>query len=69
MKIALTGSEGFIGTHLKERLLQKGHEVVAIDDLSHPCKFKKGRFMEKNILAVTSFDLKGCNYITHLSSL
>ena len=34
MKILLTGGAGFIGSHLAEKLLKDGHEVVAIDDLS-----------------------------------
>lgn len=34
MKALITGGAGFIGSHLAERLLQTGHEVVTIDDLS-----------------------------------
>jgi len=34
MKALITGGAGFIGSHLAERLLQTGHEIVAIDDLS-----------------------------------
>ncbi len=34
MRILITGGAGFIGSHLAERLLGMGHEVVAIDDLS-----------------------------------
>ncbi|MFZ0534448.1 MAG: NAD-dependent epimerase/dehydratase family protein, partial [Anaerolineales bacterium] len=33
-KILVTGGAGFIGSHLCELLLQKGHTVVAIDNLS-----------------------------------
>ena len=33
-KILVTGGAGFIGSHLCELLLQKDHEVVAIDNLS-----------------------------------
>jgi UDP-glucose 4-epimerase len=32
--ILITGGAGFIGSHLCERLVHKGHHVVAIDDLS-----------------------------------
>jgi UDP-glucose 4-epimerase len=34
MKALITGGAGFIGSHLAEHLLDTGHEVVAIDDLS-----------------------------------
>lgn len=34
MKILVTGGAGFIGSHLCEALIEYGHEVVALDDLS-----------------------------------
>jgi nucleoside-diphosphate-sugar epimerase len=34
MRILITGGAGFIGSHLAERLLEMGHRVVVIDDLS-----------------------------------
>jgi UDP-glucuronate 4-epimerase len=34
MKILLTGGAGFIGSHLAERLLGQGHELVLIDELN-----------------------------------
>lgn len=34
MNVLVTGGAGFIGSHLAERLLDDGHAVAAIDDLS-----------------------------------
>jgi UDP-glucose 4-epimerase len=34
MKILITGGAGFIGSHLTDRLLEKGEEVFVVDDLS-----------------------------------
>ena len=34
MKALLTGGAGFIGSHLAERLLARGHEVMVLDNLS-----------------------------------
>ena len=34
MKALITGGAGFIGSHLAERLIGTGHEVIVIDDLS-----------------------------------
>ena len=33
MRIAITGAAGFIGSHLSEALLDRGHRVVGIDNL------------------------------------
>lgn len=34
MKSLVTGAAGFLGSHVAEELLRRGHEVVALDDLS-----------------------------------
>lgn len=38
MKILITGAAGFIGGHLAEYYKNKGHELILIDNFSHPSK-------------------------------
>jgi len=33
MRIVITGGAGFIGSHLADRFLSEGHQVVAVDNL------------------------------------
>jgi nucleoside-diphosphate-sugar epimerase len=70
MNVLITGSEGFIGTHLKERLLSEGHGVMCIDDLSHPCKFRHGHFINDSILNIEKHipQIKLCDKIVHLAA-
>lgn len=34
MKVLLTGAAGFLGSHLSSKLIESGHHVVGLDDLS-----------------------------------
>ncbi len=56
--ILITGGAGFLGYHLSMTLLQKGFEVIAVDDLSHGdlsnisncLAFPKFKFYQRDIL-------------------
>jgi UDP-glucose 4-epimerase len=58
MRVVVTGGAGFIGSHLSEALLEKGHEVWALDDLStgrveNLRSFERNprfRFLEGNVM-------------------
>lgn len=39
LRVLLTGGAGFIGSHVAEHFLERGHEVAVVDDLSN------GRFL------------------------
>ena len=45
MKFLITGGAGFIGSHLAGRLLERGEEVVVLDDLSTGSKKNIERFL------------------------
>lgn len=57
MKICVTGHKGFIGSHLWERLLEDGHELIGID-------LKEGN----DILDLKPEDLYGVEYVFHLAA-
>ena len=48
MKILVTGTAGFIGFHLAKRLLERGDEVIGIDNINdyYDIKVKYGRLKE-----------------------
>ena len=34
MRVLITGGAGFIGSHLCDYMLEQGHDVIAMDNLS-----------------------------------
>lgn len=53
MKVVVTGASGFIGSHLCDRLLEAGHEVVGIDGY---VPFYPRAMKEKNIAVAQASD-------------
>lgn len=54
MKALVTGGAGFIGSHLADRLIEEGHEVTVVDNLSTGKKEninKRARFHKMDILS------------------
>ena len=43
-KVLVTGSNGFIGFHLVQFLLEKNFKVIGIDNLSSVSKYTRRRF-------------------------
>ena len=71
MNILVTGSQGFIGTHLREVLEIEGYKVIGLDNMSHPCKYCKGEFINADILDIDIFKdkLKDVDLIVHLAAI
>lgn len=77
MKALVTGGAGFIGSHLCELLISRGHEVVAYDNMSSGrtsnfSSFGKApgfRFIEGDIRDPASLDaaMDGVDWVFHLA--
>jgi UDP-glucose 4-epimerase len=76
-RIGITGAAGFIGSHLCDRLLGDGYEVVGVDDLSMGSLENLGCLNNRNF-ALEVFDctrrrdlraaFRGCDAIVHLAA-
>ncbi len=59
MKIMVTGGAGFIGSHLTRRLIDEGHKVVVVDDLSNGYREnvpKDAEFLELDLSSERLYD-------------
>jgi UDP-glucose 4-epimerase len=69
MKVAVTGGAGFIGSHLVDRLIEEGNEVLVIDNfLSGDNANAKAKLLKKDILSDLSADLKGIGTVFHFAA-
>lgn len=74
-KTLVTGGAGFIGSHVTEHLVAKGHDVVVLDDLSGGFKdnliegseFVKGSINDVNLID-NLFDSHKFDYVFHLAA-
>jgi UDP-glucose 4-epimerase len=78
MRVLITGGAGFIGSHLSDRLIEAGHRVTAVDDLStgrleniaHLEGAPGFQFVHESIMHETVMDrlASDCDVIYHLAS-
>ncbi len=75
MRILISGAAGFIGSHLTDRLLADGHQVVAVDNLltgrrenvAHLASNKAFEFLEHDICQPLERD-GPVDFVCHLAS-
>jgi UDP-glucose 4-epimerase len=77
-RIGITGGAGFIGSHLCERLLDEGREVVTVDNLSHGDLANLSTFIGNPNFRFHQLDCRdarqlrrafaGCDAVAHLAA-
>ena len=77
-KILVTGVAGFLGSHLLDRLISEGHQVVGIDNLSmgsigniaHHLANTRFQFLQKDVVDSATFASLGSDFdaVVHLAA-
>ncbi len=57
MRVLITGAAGFLGSHLTDRLLAEGHEVVAVDNFFTGSKQNLGHLLTNPQLEILRHDV------------
>ena len=76
MKYLLTGGAGFIGSHLADRLIEKGDQVCVVDNLStgvnknlsgikEKISFSEGSILDKSLIDKL---VSECDFVVHLAA-
>ena len=78
MKVLVTGGAGFVGSHLVDELMRRGHEVTVYDNLSSGRKGfiaphvgkKNFKFVEADLLDLESLKkaMRGHEFVHHLAA-
>lgn len=78
MRVGITGVAGFIGSHLSDRLVREGVEVVGVDDLSRGTLDNLDKTLGSPLFRFEQFDctrrrllqgaFRGCDAIIHLAA-
>jgi dTDP-glucose 4,6-dehydratase len=74
MRVLITGSAGFLGSHLTDALIAEGHSVIGVDNLctgsleniDHLKNEPRFTFVQKDI--IEPFDLGHVNYVFNFAS-
>ena len=75
MKILVTGTEGYLGSLLSPFLMQKGHEVLAVDTGFYKVGWLyngtelTAKTLNKDIRHITLEDLQGVEAVVHMAEL
>ena len=79
MRALLTGGAGFIGSHICQELLSRGHQVVAVDNLANGKlenfdEFKDSKNLEFQKIDILDRDrlaplFKGVDWVFHMAGL
>ena len=75
MKVMVTGGNGFIGSHIVDRLISLGSQVVVVDDNSAECneKFYFNDLAENHKVSICDYSklkelMEGVDYVFHLAA-